>query len=83
MIPFLSGGQINVEELFQRLVATGIVPSSLDNSSNSDKKTETSEKSASPEESANAIKSTDFNKPETLKVYVLLFLLFIFLSSIL
>ncbi|XP_075235212.1 uncharacterized protein LOC142332584 isoform X2 [Lycorma delicatula] len=67
-IPFLNTGQINIEELFQRLVATGIVPGSLESSSTADKKSDTSEKSTLPEESATAIKPTDFHKPETLKI---------------
>jgi hypothetical protein len=55
-IPFLPA-EINVAELFQRLVATGIVPQAGKADADSKK-----------EEEAKSIKPVDFKQPETLKV---------------
>jgi hypothetical protein len=55
-IPFLPG-EINVADLFQKLVATGIVPQAGKADADSKK-----------EEEAKSIKPVDFKQPETLKV---------------
>ncbi|XP_033608498.1 uncharacterized protein LOC111867245 isoform X3 [Cryptotermes secundus] len=55
-IPFLPA-EINVAELFQRLVATGIVPQAAKSDADSKK-----------EEEAKSIKAVDFGQPETLKL---------------
>ena len=55
-IPFLPT-EINVDELFQKLVATGIVP--LNQKADAEIK---------KEEEVKSIKSVDFKQPETLKV---------------
>lgn len=58
-IPFLTG-EINVSELLQKLVASGIVPSPFE-----PPKTPNKEKPIEPE--SDAIKPVDFLKTETLK----------------
>lgn len=58
-IPFLTG-EINVSELLQKLVETGIVPSPFESP-----KTASKEKPIEPE--PDAIKPVDFLKTETLK----------------
>lgn len=58
-IPFLSG-EINVPELLQKLVASGIVPGPFEQT-----KSPSKEKPVEPE--PDAIKPVDFLKTETLK----------------
>jgi len=55
-IPFLPT-EINVDELFQRLVATGIVPQA-----------EKADADSKKEEEVKSIKPVDFQQSETLKV---------------
>jgi hypothetical protein len=55
-IPFLPT-EINVDELFQRLVATGIVPQA-----------EKADADSKKEEEVKSIKLVDFKQSETLKV---------------
>lgn len=56
IIPFLPT-EINVDELFQRLVATGIVPQA-----------EKADADSKKEEEVKSIKPVDFKQSETLKV---------------
>lgn len=55
-VPFLPA-EVNVAELFQRLVAAGIVPQATKSDADSKK-----------EEEAKSIKTVDFGQPETLKL---------------
>lgn len=65
---------LSVDELFKKLVATGIVPSALSNASTSSDKapeSSTGDKKApavASHESTLVVKPVDFRKPDTLKV---------------